>query len=124
MKHLHYLIVVGTLAAAWTPLGVAHHSTPANFVVDENVTLDGIVTQFYWRNPHAFIFMAITNDAGETEEWHVEMSNTIGLTRRGWTPETLQPGDVLTVIGNPARDPARRMVHIQSMTRASDGFAY
>ena len=102
----------------------AHHSTPANFFVDQSVTLEGVVTQFYWRNPHAFIFMEVANEAGELEEWHVEMSNTIGLGRRGWTPDTIRAGDVITVSGNPTRDPARKMVHMRSLTRPADGLEY
>jgi len=104
--------------------GFAHHSFAAHFIVDEVVEFSGTVTKFYWRNPHAFIFLDVENEAGEIEEWRVEMSNTIGLTRRGWNKNTIAVGDKLHITGNPARVTSRHMAHIKTLKRESDGFEY
>ena len=102
----------------------AHHSFAAHFLPDETVEVKGTVKQFYWTNPHAFIFLNVENESGEIEEWRIEMSNTIGLTRRGWDKETIKQGDVLHITGNPARVASRHMLHIKTLQRESDGLAY
>jgi len=103
-------------------VALAHHSFAAHFIADEVVEVKGTVKKFYWANPHAFIFLNVVNTAGETEEWHLEMANTIALSRRGWDKNSLAPGDVLHVIGNPARVSSRHMIHVKSLKRESDGF--
>ena len=104
--------------------GFAHHSFSAHFVEDEVVELEGTVKKFYWANPHAFIFINVVNEAGEEEEWRIEMGNTIAMSRRGWDKNTIETGDKLHVTGNPARVISRRMIHLKTLKRESDGFEY
>ena len=99
----------------------AHHSFAAHFDSSQKIEITGTVKQFYWTNPHAFIFLDVKNEAGESEEWRIEMSNTIGLSRRGWDKNTIVTGDILHVTGNPARVASRHMVHIRTLKRESDG---
>jgi len=100
----------------------AHHSFAAHFLADEVVEITGTVKNFYWANPHAFIFLNVVNAAGEIEEWRLEMSNTIGLSRRGWNKDTIVTGDKLHITGNPARVTSRKMIHVKTLKRESDGF--
>lgn len=102
----------------------AHHSFAAHFLSDQTVEIQGTVKQFYWTNPHAFIFLNVENEAGDIEEWRIEMSNTIGLTRRGWDKQTFKKGDYLVITGNPARVASRRMIHIKTLKREADGLEY
>ena len=39
----------------------AHHSWPANYHVDQEVNLEGVVLRYLWRNPHVFIYLEIVN---------------------------------------------------------------
>lgn len=102
----------------------AHHSFSAHFTDDETVEIKGTVKKFYWSNPHAFIFLNVESIHGEIEEWRIEMSNTIGLSRRGWDKDTISTGDILSITGNPARVKSRRMIHMKTLKRESDGFEY
>lgn len=116
------LLLAGLLTNSVTSF--AHHSFSAHFLSDESVAVTGTVKKFYWSNPHAFIFLNVVNEAGEVEEWRLEMSNTIGLSRRGWNKNTIAIGDKLHITGNPARVTSRRMVHVKTLKRESDGFEY
>lgn len=69
-----------------------------------SVTLHGIVRDFRWSNPHVFIQLLTTSDAGNVDEWSIEMTSPEHLSRVGWRPGTLKPGDKVTLIIHPMRD--------------------
>ncbi len=101
----------------------AHHSFPANYLLDELVEVEGTVTDFVWRNPHCFLYVEVPSDSGEPVTWVLELANTVFATQAGWTAQTFQPGDELAVAGNPARTGAKRL-RGTSIDRAADGFSY
>lgn len=84
----------------------AHHSH-AMFDLEKQVTLVGTVKEFQWNNPHCWIQMLVADpkDANAPPvEWGVEMGAPIQLIRHGWKPDSLKPGDKITVVINPLRD--------------------
>ena len=50
----------------------AHHAFAAEFDNGKPVRLEGTVTKWEWINPHAWINLDVTNEAGEVEKWRVE----------------------------------------------------
>ena len=95
-----------TIAALSTLLvwpALAHHSNAA-LQMDTVATLEGMVTEYSFRNPHTYFTVASTGENGEAVEWDVQMGSAIGLQRRGWTADTLSIGDRLMVGLHPARD--------------------
>ncbi|MBF8269250.1 MAG: hypothetical protein HW386_959 [Gammaproteobacteria bacterium] len=123
MKFIYRVLLSASLLCASSAVS-AHHSFAAHFHSDQVVEVTGTVKNFFWTNPHAFIFLEVVNAAGETEEWRLEMSNTIGLSRRGWNKTTIATGDRLHVTGNPARVASRHMIHVKTLQREADGFEY
>jgi hypothetical protein len=91
------------MALAAPATAVAHHS-PARFDTDQVITVEGVVTEYEWANPHVYIYVAQTTDAGETVDWEVEGSPPAILRRQGWSQDTLRAGDRVAVTGNPARN--------------------
>jgi hypothetical protein len=81
----------------------AHHST-SMFEPEKRVELTGNVKEFQWTNPHAWIQMTITAPDGTTTEWSFECGSPNTLSRQGWKPSTLKPGDEITVVANPMKD--------------------
>ena len=77
-----------------------HHSTTM-FDSSNPIELSGTVVDWQFENPHVFIILAVEDAAGDTVVWDLEGPNVNGLTRSGWTPKTLQPGDELVVTVNP-----------------------
>lgn len=83
----------------------AHHSSEPFYDDQQEVEVVGTVTRFNFRNPHSFLYIEGENDDGEMVEWEVELGAAVSMSRRGWTPETIQPGDPIRVVGNPSRVP-------------------
>lgn len=92
------------LAAVFSTASFAHHSFAAEFDADKPVTLSGVVTRVDWRNPHAFLYMDVTDEeTGEVTNWAIELGSPNGLRRLGWHRTKVAPGDRLTVEGSLAR---------------------
>lgn len=110
-------------ALVGSPAGVlfAHHHA-VNFL-DDVVALHGEVTRVDWSNPHVFVYVAAEGETGQTVEWTIETGSTPSLTRRGWSPDTVKVGDLVTVRGNPDRDPERKFMSLRAITHA-DGSAF
>jgi hypothetical protein len=103
-KALKILIGFGAMLVASSAF--AHHSH-AMFDQSKQVTLVGTVKQFEWDNPHCWI-QVLVPDTNHPEaasvEWGVEMDSPLAMFRRGWKPDSLKPGDKITVVVNPLRD--------------------
>lgn len=77
------------------------------FDASKEVTLTGTVKEFQWTSPHCWIQLLVPDPANANAppvEWGIEMDNPVGLSRHGWKPRSLQPGDRVTVIAHPLRD--------------------
>lgn len=100
------LLAYGLLTAAPLPSGsaLAHHSFAA--YDDKQVrTLDGMVETFDWTNPHVALKVLVQPAAGGVpQEWSIETSSPVILTRFGWTRDSLKRGDRIRVICNPMGD--------------------
>jgi hypothetical protein len=97
--------------------GSAHHSQ-AIYDRQREVQVEGVVTRFLWAMPHSYIEISAPNEGSESVTWTIETGGPPGLTRRGWTPRTLVPGDHVTVTGNPSRNPERRTALLTSVLKA------
>ncbi len=98
--HRFIYTTVITVLAIISSQASAHHST-AIYDSDNPIELRGRVVEWQFTNPHTFIILAVEDDNGEEVIWSLEGGNTSLVFRRGWTPETLQPGDELIVIVRP-----------------------
>lgn len=102
----------------------AHHSFAATYFVDQEVTVEGTLTQFLYRNPHSFIKVESKDDKGETVVWSVEWGGGAQLTQEHVTRDTLKPGDHVIITGNPGRNPEDHRIRMRSIKRPSDGFGW
>jgi len=119
-------ILVALLAAALLAGGraYAHHSFAATYFVDQEVTVEGTLTQFLYRNPHSFVKVEAKDDKGETVTWSVEWGGGAQLTQEHVTRDTLKPGDHVIVTGNPGRDPTEHRIRLHKIVRPSDGWKW
>jgi len=83
----------------------AHHSAAMfDFGPDKQKTIEGVVKDFQWTNPHTWIVLSVKNEAGQTEEWGFEGMSPNWLGRHGWSRHTLQPGAGIAMGFAPLRD--------------------
>jgi hypothetical protein len=83
---------------------IAHHNAASHYLLDQKITVKGVVTEFRLINPHVRIYFDVETEEGEVEKWLGEGNASSVLRRRGWTDDHLKPGDVITITGSPARD--------------------
>src|SRR5262245_35003978 len=100
LSHLSVFIVL-CLALASTAL--AHHSQ-SEYDLRAKVEVEGAVTKVEWRSPHVWVYVDATNDKGEKVNWSFELPSPVTLMRRGWTRDSLKPGDHVKVSGAPAKN--------------------
>jgi hypothetical protein len=82
---------------------LAHHS-PIVFDRTKQVTLDGVVTEFRWGNPHSWIHIDVAGADGKVANWSIEMDPASHLARQGWRSSTLKAGDKISVVVFPLRN--------------------
>ncbi len=85
----------------------AHHSA-VMFDTSREIVVEGIVTEYDWRNPHVHMVLETTGPNGEVVEQRVEVGAPSVLSPLGLTPDSLQIGERVSVHGNPNRVDARR----------------
>ena len=85
----------------------AHHSASI-YDMGETLTVDGVITEIDWANPHVYLHVAEKTESGDDVLWEVETLPPAAMRRIGWTSETLKTGDSVVVIGNPARGEENR----------------
>ena len=81
----------------------AHHSQ-SEYDLRGKVDVEGAVTKVEWRSPHAWIYVDVVSDNGEKVNWSFELPSPVTLMRRGWTRDSLKPGDRVKVTGAPAKN--------------------
>ena len=96
-------ILVALAAALVVPLAHAHHSVAA-FDRTKKVVLVGVVKEFQFTNPHAWIQLTVQDANGDKTEWGVECGSPNMMARTGWKKDLLQPGDQVAVTVNPLSD--------------------
>lgn len=102
-----FMALLGTCLLLLAQTAPAHHSKALQFDMSKEITLEGVIVELEWRNPHAWLNIESENEAGEKELWRVEFSSANSLLRRGWRPADLPVGAKVTVHGLPSRDGSR-----------------
>jgi len=103
IRNLSLLFGAALTAAVAIP-AVAHHSFAAEFDITRPIRLEGVVLRMEFSNPHAWLHITVTTDAGEVQQWKVEGGAPNALVRRGWNRNSILPGTPVCVEGFQARD--------------------
>jgi uncharacterized protein DUF6152 len=110
---MHRRVIAVAVACGWlwmTGAATAHHST-AMYDTQNPVTITGKVIKFEWTNPHAFVYLEVTDEkSGKAVEWEVEMMSLNHLRAYGWTSKTVKPGETISATGAPAKSGAPSMI--------------
>jgi hypothetical protein len=113
-------VVAGVVVAAVLITGmpaIAHHASGPFYDSDQRVETIGTVTKFVFRNPHSFLYVSAPSAEETMITWEIEMGASVSMTRRGWTPKTIRPGDEIKVVGQPSRAPGTFGMCCAELTR-------
>lgn len=78
-----------------------HHSD-AIFDTQHPITVTGVVRKVGWMNPHADLYLNVTDEKGEVHPGAVETDSPNFLKHNGWTGATVNPGEKIACTGAPA----------------------
>jgi Family of unknown function (DUF6152) len=116
------LLLAFAALSALTVAADAHHSIAGMYDQGRRVTLDGVIAQYQFVNPHPFVVVEVTTN-GTTQSWKAELDNRWELQNVGMTPTTFNAGDRVVVSGSPGRD-RTPLLYVWRLERPADGFLY
>ena len=116
---LQCLAGIGLCVAAM----LGHHSLSGVYDTSREITIEGLVSQFQFVNPHPFVTISIKTADEATQQWRLEMDNRSELIQIGMGSGTLKPGDRVIVTGSPGRSDAKTL-YIRRLDRPADGLRY
>ena len=100
----------------------AHHSL-SDYDSSSQTTIEGVVAQYQFVNPHPFVVLDVKDRSGAVQQWRLEMDNRYELADIGVTKDTFKFGDRLVVSGSPGHTQPR-ILYIRTLDRPADGFGY
>lgn len=96
----------------------AHHSVSLHDLT-RFVTITGNVTKFEFINPHILIRVDVKDAKGNVEKWVGQSGHpNRAIKETGWNKNTFQPGEQITITGNPYKD-GRRIMGVVRIVRSN-----
>lgn len=113
------------LAAALAAVpALSHHSFAAVYDADKEVTIEGKVVQFQYRNPHSVVHVLAKDSAGVEKRYAIEWQGATQLGAAGISAQTVHPGDPVIVTGHPGRVAAENRILMTEIKRTTDDFGW
>jgi hypothetical protein len=101
MRALALAVIAATTIAAVPAL--AHHSG-AMFEDTKTVTLEGVVKEFQYTNPHSWLLVDVKDKDGKVTTWGFEAEGPTTLQRAGIRPSDFRAGTKVTMTGRPMKN--------------------
>ena len=83
-------------------IAMAHHGL-ANFNLNVDIEVAGVITDIAMVNPHSWVYIDVTNDDGSVSAWKCELRGGTVLRRSGWSEELFEIGSNVSITGSPDR---------------------
>ena len=101
------VVILGGLASA-------HHGRAGIYDTDRRIEMDGVVSEWRWRNPHTYLVWDVTDDQGKVVGWTGEMSSTTSMMSEGLSRRTFQAGQegTFTIIPATAGTPQGELIKV------------
>ena len=116
---LALVLAVGALGGSLR----AHHAIAAVYDSKRQVTIEAVVSEFQFINPHPLMTVDVRARDGGAERWHLEMDNRSELAQVGVKNDTWRPGDRVIVTGSLSRTESHSL-YVGRLERPADGFLY
>jgi hypothetical protein len=96
--------ILAALVFALAPVAASSHHSFAMFDQTQTTTIAGVISEFEYRNPHAWLHVTVTDEANAEHVWSFEMGSIGQLNRDGWDQGTVAVGDQIEVGFHPLKD--------------------
>jgi len=106
MRRLSWAVIAAVYSSVTPVAASAHHAFAAEFDRNKAIEVTGTVTKVEWMNPHTRIYVDAPDPEHNNEivNWDFELGSPNVLMRQGWTRNSLQVGQTVTVAGWRARN--------------------
>jgi len=81
----------------------AHHSATM-FEQTKQITVEGVVKEFQYTNPHSWLLVDVKDKNGKVTTWGFEAEGPSTLQRAGIRPSVFPAGTKVTMTGRPMKD--------------------
>lgn len=112
------VLIAGVCALAASS-AMGHHASSLDYDANNVGTVEGVVEDIFWANPHIHFYLSVTKEDGSTETWDMEGPNLNALRRRGVERDMVAIGDTIAVTGTLGHS-GRKRIWAESIVK-SDG---
>ena len=98
------IVWLSACAIAWIGAPLLAHHSGAMFEETKTVTLEGVVKEFQYTNPHSWLLVDVKGKDGKVTTWGFEAEGPSTLQRAGIRPSEFPPGTKLKITGRPMKD--------------------
>jgi hypothetical protein len=102
----------------------SHHSFARDYAEDKQISLEGDVVSFEYRNPHAWVYFTANDGTGVPRKFGAEWANPRRLGQQGIGASHIKAGDHVIIGGSPSRSATTYNVHLKSIQRPADGWSW
>lgn len=109
--------LTGLLLTAGAVLRVDAHHSAAMFDMTKAVTVEGVVKEFQFSNPHTWLLIDVTGKDGKVVTWGFENESPNQLMREGIRKSDLPAGTRVKVTADPLKsgDPGGHWTTIENL---------
>ena len=119
MRAVLALVLVVTAA----PL-MAHHSFSEYYVEQDTIEVEGVVIEFQYQNPHAWVHIDGEDTFGRPRRYAAEWASRSRLQDDGIKRDTLREGDRVRIWASPNRNPNDNRIRLKRIERRRDGWQW
>ena len=102
MRTIQFNLLLAVSLAAIS--ATAHHAEIGRYDPNDQGTIEGEITDVFWRNPHVRLLLSRTGEGGQEEEWEIEFGSVNTVVRLGVSRDLLAVGDRVAVHGSMGRN--------------------
>jgi hypothetical protein len=107
------LLIIGGMVVIAAP-GFAHHSATM-FESEKTITVEGVVKEFQYTNPHSWLLVDVKNKNGSVTTWGFEAEGPSTLQRSGIRPSDFAAGTKLKITGRPMKDGSPAAIWVEAV---------
>jgi hypothetical protein len=123
MTRVLQIAVFGAMTVGLPAVTAHAHHSGTMFDDKKQITVEGVVKEFQYTNPHSWLLVDVTNPDGTVTTWGFEAEGPNTLLQAKIRRSDFAPGTKITISGFPMRD-GRPAAAWTKAVRTSDGVEF